>query len=504
VARKAGGARAHVHEPEGANGLRLSLERERRKLLDGDGVAGERHGLGADQNLARRGRLLQARGDVDGVPRRERLVRPGDHLARVDAHPQLEAHAVVPLELGAERRDHRGELVRGADGANGVVLVHDRHAEHGHHRVADELLDRAAVALDDAPRLLEVAREDPAEALGVELLAEGRRPGDVGEDDRDGLAMLTRGGLLGERGAAGVAEARPFTVLGAARGAGTHRRSLHQPVRRHNAPMAGEIPVRVLDAGVEMPVLGLGVWQMAEGRETEQAVEWALEAGYRHIDTAQLYRNERSVGAAVARSGLPREQVFVTTKWVPLHHGARHELERSLERLGFAYVDLYLIHWPVPGRSGHGWRELEQLRERGLARAIGVSNYGADRLERVVSRASRPPAVNQVHFSPFHYRRELLERCERLGVVLEAYSPLERGGRDLDHPTVVEVASRLGRTAAQVMLRWAIQRGAVVIPKSIRQERIVANARLFDFALRDEDMRALDALDRTGGTGRAR
>jgi 2,5-diketo-D-gluconate reductase A len=217
-----------------------------------------------------------------------------------------------------------------------------------------------------------------------------------------------------------------------------------------------------------------------------------------------MYRNERSVGAAVARSGLPREDVFVTTKWVPMARSATSELRRSLERLGLEYVDLYLIHWPIPGRSGPGWRELEQLREHGLARSIGVSNYGDERLERTVAKAAHPPAVNQVQFSPFHYRRRLLEACERLGVVLEAYSPLERGGRDLDHPTVVEVASRLGRTTAQVLLRWAVQRGAVVIPKSSRRERIVANAQIFDFELADADLAVLDGLDRTGGTGDAR
>lgn len=258
-----------------------------------------------------------------------------------------------------------------------------------------------------------------------------------------------------------------------------------------------------LGGGLSMPVLGLGVWQMDEGAETEQAVEWALEAGYRLLDTAQMYRNERSVGAAIARSGVPREEVFVTTKWVPLARGGGGELERSLERLGMEYVDLYLIHWPTPGRTGAAWRALEKLHERGLARSIGVSNYGADRLEHFDGSGSKP-AVNQVHFSPFHYRRRLLEACSRLGIVLEAYSPLEQGGSELRHPTLAEVARRAGRTPAQVMLRWCIQRGAVVIPKSSRRERILENAQLFDFALEPEDMGALDALDRTGGTGRAK
>jgi diketogulonate reductase-like aldo/keto reductase len=260
---------------------------------------------------------------------------------------------------------------------------------------------------------------------------------------------------------------------------------------------------KALGDGVAMPVLGLGVWQIPDGSECEQAVEWALEAGYRHIDTAQMYRNERSVGTALRRSGLPREEIFVTTKWVPAARSAAHELERSLERLGLAYVDLYLIHWPVPFRAGHGWHDLEELCSRGLARAIGVSNYGDERLARLIESAARAPAVNQVQFSPTHYRRGLLEACERLGVVLEAYSPLDRG-HSLSDPTIVEVARRLGRTPAQVMLRWALQHGAVVIPKSSRRERIVENAQLFDFALEAAEMQTLDGLDRTGGTGRAR
>ncbi|HYA08531.1 MAG TPA: aldo/keto reductase, partial [Gaiellaceae bacterium] len=180
------------------------------------------------------------------------------------------------------------------------------------------------------------------------------------------------------------------------------------------------IGVRELDGGVRMPVLGLGVWQLAEGREAEQAVEWALEAGYRHIDTAAAYRNERSVGAALARSGLPREEVFVTTKLLPVHRSAARELAASLERLRLDYVDLYLIHWPAPLRSARLWRELEALREQGLARAVGVSNFGAKRLARL---PGPRPAVDQVQFSPLHFRRRLLEHCEAHGIALEAYSP---------------------------------------------------------------------------------
>jgi diketogulonate reductase-like aldo/keto reductase len=252
-----------------------------------------------------------------------------------------------------------------------------------------------------------------------------------------------------------------------------------------------------------MPVLGLGVWQMAAGRETEQAVGWALEAGYRHIDTASAYRNEQSVGAALRRSGLPREQVFVTTKLMPAHASAARELEKSLERLGLDYVDLYLIHWPLPLLGARQWRGLESLQGRGLAREIGVSNFGRDRLETLMRGASRAPAVDQVQFSPFRFRRRLLDFCLEQGIVFEAYSPLERG-RALHDPVITAVAERLGRTPAQVMLRWAIQHQAVVIPKSSREERIRSNAQLFDFELSDTDMQALDALDRTDGSARAR
>ena len=254
-----------------------------------------------------------------------------------------------------------------------------------------------------------------------------------------------------------------------------------------------------------MPVLGLGVWQIAAGAETERAVEWALASGYRHIDTASLYRNEQSVGAALGRSGLPREQLFVTTKLMPARPNAARELEKSLERLGLDYVDLYLIHWPLPLPlvNARLWRQLESLQERGLAREIGVSNFGRERLGTVVRGASRRPAVNQVQFSPFQYRRRLLEYCLEQGIVFEAYSPLARG-RGLQEPTIASVAERLGRTPAQVMLRWAIQHQAVVIPKSSREDRIRSNAQVFDFELGEADMRALDGLDRTNGSARAR
>jgi len=259
---------------------------------------------------------------------------------------------------------------------------------------------------------------------------------------------------------------------------------------------------RTLADGTVIPVLGLGVWQVADGTDCEQAVRWALEAGYRHIDTAQAYRNEESVGRALRDSGVPREDVFITTKFYPARRDPAAEIEGSLRRLGVDQVDLYIIHWPQRGPTW-AWPGMEAARERGLARSIGVSNFSAQELEQVVAIASTPPVVNQIQFSPFEYRRGLLEACEARSVAVEAYSPLGTG-RHLGDPTVGEVAERLGRTAAQVLLRWCVQRDTIVLPKSTHRERIEANARIFDFSLSDDDMATLDALDGTGGTDRAR
>jgi diketogulonate reductase-like aldo/keto reductase len=260
-------------------------------------------------------------------------------------------------------------------------------------------------------------------------------------------------------------------------------------------------PTTPIGDGLAMPLLGLGVWQVAEGAQTRRAVGWALEAGYRHIDTAQAYGNERSVGEALRSSGVPREDVVLTTKFRPGRRDPERELEASLQRLGVDQVDLYLVHWPRGGPT-RAWEGMERAARHGLARAVGVSNFSAAELDAVVAAAAIAPAVNQVQFSPFQFRRRLLDACRRHGVVLEAYSPLTRG-RNLAHPTIARIASRLGRTPAQVLLRWAIQRGIPVIPKSVRRERIAENARVFDFTLGEDDLAALDALDRTGGTDRA-
>lgn len=252
-----------------------------------------------------------------------------------------------------------------------------------------------------------------------------------------------------------------------------------------------------LNDGKRIPVLGLGVWQTAAGKETRQAVGTALDLGYRLIDTARLYGNERDVGVAVRESGVPREEVFVTTKLWNDDHGyeaALRAFERSRKELGLEYIDLYLIHWPVPRLRQESWKALLRLKDEGLARSIGVSNYTIRHLEELLPLSPLVPAVNQVEFHPFLFQRELLAFCQERGVALEAYSPLARGRR-LDHPVVRDVATRTGRTPAQVLIRWSLQHGLVVIPKSARPERIRENAAVFDFELKTADMDRLDSLD---------
>jgi 2,5-diketo-D-gluconate reductase A len=248
-------------------------------------------------------------------------------------------------------------------------------------------------------------------------------------------------------------------------------------------------------------LLGLGVWQVPNGPECVNAVRWALELGYRHIDTAQAYGNEESVGRALRESGLARDEVFITTKFYPRRRDPLAEAEGSLRVLGVDYVDLYIIHWPEGGPTW-AWPGMERARERGHARSIGVSNFDADELRQLLAAANVPPAVNQVQFSPYEYRRALFDACRQKGIVLEAYSPLGTG-RHLAGDTVRGIAQRLGRTPAQVLLRWCIERDIPAIPKSTHRERIAENGQVFDFALSDEDMTQLDELDRTGGTDRA-
>ena len=260
--------------------------------------------------------------------------------------------------------------------------------------------------------------------------------------------------------------------------------------------------VRTLADGGVIPVLGLGVWQVRNGRNCVNAVRWALELGYRHIDTAQAYGNEESVGRVLKASGVPRGDVFITTKFFPGGKDPAAEAAKSLKRLGVDYVDLYLIHWPQGGPTW-AWPGMERARELGYARSIGVSNFSVTELDELAPVANVAPVVNQVQVSPFEYRRALIQSAHERGIVTEAYSPLGTG-RHLSNNVINRIAARTGRTAAQVLLRWCVQHDLVVLPKSTHRDRIAENAQIFDFALSADDMAELDALDRTGGTDRAR
>jgi len=252
-----------------------------------------------------------------------------------------------------------------------------------------------------------------------------------------------------------------------------------------------------LNTGRRIPQIGLGVWQAARGKQTQQAVLTALRLGYRHIDTAHLYGNEEDVGRAVRASELPREEIFVTTKLWNDDHGydaAQRAFDRSLARLGLDYVDLYLIHWPVPGRRRDSWRALEKIFADGRARAIGVSNYMRPHLSELLDHAKTVPAADQIEITPYLQHRETRAYCKKHGIVVEAYSPLTRGEK-LEDPRLVEIAREVERTAAQVLLRWSVQSGLVPLPKSVRPARIEENSKLFDFELDKSAMSRLDALE---------
>ncbi len=252
-----------------------------------------------------------------------------------------------------------------------------------------------------------------------------------------------------------------------------------------------------LNNGVEMPIFGLGTYLTRRGKETQEAVVHALEAGYRHIDTAKIYGNEKDVGEGIRKSGIPREDIFITTKLWNSDHGYDRTVaacERSLKTLGLSYVDLYLIHWPVEGLRNDTWKAMERLLNEGKCRAIGVSNYMICHLEELLDNSSTIPAVNQVEFHPYLYQKDLLEFCQSHDIQLESYSPLTKGEK-LNDPRLVAIASKYSKSPAQVLIRWVLQRGIVVIPKSSRKERIYENADVFDFEISREDMKALDSFN---------
>jgi diketogulonate reductase-like aldo/keto reductase len=256
-----------------------------------------------------------------------------------------------------------------------------------------------------------------------------------------------------------------------------------------------------LNDGHEIPQVGLGVWQA--GASTKRAVLAALAAGYRHFDTAAIYGNEAQVGAAIAEFGIPREQVFVTSKLWNQDHGydkALRAFDVAIKRMRLDYLDLFLIHWPVAELRLDSWRALEQLAGEKRVRSIGVSNFLVPHLQELVASAKVLPAVNQIELTPFLQRRETVALCRKLGITLEAYSPLTRGQR-LAHPVVVELAKALARSPAQVLLRWGLQHGFVVLPKSVTPARIEENAALFDFTLDASAMHRLDALEEGLVTG---
>jgi len=252
-----------------------------------------------------------------------------------------------------------------------------------------------------------------------------------------------------------------------------------------------------LNNGVEMPCLGFGTFMLDSGGEARSSVLCALAAGYRLIDTASMYGNEREVGEAVRESGIPREDVFLTTKLWNTDHGyerATVAFEESLRKLDLGYIDLYLVHWPVEGLRMDSWSVMESLLAGGRCRAIGVSNYMVGHLEELMESSDVVPAVNQFQLNPYCFQEEVLDFCLAHGIVVQAYCPLARAER-LDDPGLSEIASRYGKTPAQVLIRWSVQHGAVPVPKSSNRERIVENADVFDFSISTGDMDTLDSLD---------
>ena len=259
----------------------------------------------------------------------------------------------------------------------------------------------------------------------------------------------------------------------------------------------------LLNNGLQMPWLGFGVFEVNEGQEVEQAVRNALETGYRSIDTASIYNNERGVGKAIRESGIPREDIFLTTKvWNSDQRKKRTmaAFEESLNRLGTDYVDLYLVHWPVQGCYQETWQTMQEIYQSGQAKAIGVSNFMVHHLQDLLADCQIVPTVNQVEFHPYLVQPDLLKFCQSHQIQLEAWAPIVKG-EIVNEPVAQKLAEKHGKTPAQIVLRWDLQHQVVTIPKSVNPDRIVENSQIFDFELSPADMKALDALDEGRRTG---
>lgn len=260
-----------------------------------------------------------------------------------------------------------------------------------------------------------------------------------------------------------------------------------------------------LNNGVEIPQIGLGVFQSKDGEETSNAVKWALENGYRHIDTAKIYRNEASVAQGIKESGVPREEIFVTTKlWnKDIRNGNTvNAFNKSLELLDTDYIDLYLIHWPTEGRN-EAYLEMEKLYEAGKIKAIGVSNFNIHHLEELAEVAHIVPAINQIESNPYFANQELIDYCLERGIQVEVWSPLGGTGNTsiLNDEVIKDIAAKHNKSCAQVIIRWHMQRNTIVLPKSVHENRIIQNIDVFDFELTDEDMARINALDRNTRVG---
>lgn len=258
-----------------------------------------------------------------------------------------------------------------------------------------------------------------------------------------------------------------------------------------------------LNNGVQMPQIGLGVWRTLDGDEVRNAIKWAFEAGYRSIDTASLYENETGVGQAVRDSGISRQEIFVTTKVWNNQQGYDATLkafESSLKRLNMDYVDLYLEHFPVTGQFKETWRAMEKLYDEKLIRAIGVSNFHPHHLDALLAVANVLPVVNQVELHPYLTQKGVLNYCNEKGIAVEAWAPIAKG-RVLSEKIITDLAAKYQKTPAQIVLRWELQQGIIVIPKSTHQDRITENADVFDFFITDHEIRLIDSLERNGRIG---